>query len=238
MGRKSLTPWLDFHRSPNRMIIDPYRFAAPGGGGASRIAGCANTPNDHGGGANNTNSDTINTTGATLITLFGCGYSSGGTPAITDSTGNTYTAGLVKSGADLVLRAWYCLSPTTSATHQFFATGGTITCAMTVAAFSGVATFDNHVGAVNGGATTSAQPGSITPANDNSLIVSAVGSLGNTIINSVDSSMIIGAQTSGYNFGCGDAYLIQGAKAAINPTFAIAAGQSGEALPAITMVFF
>lgn len=39
MGKKAISPWLDFYATPNRrVIINPYRYA-PGGGGGIAITG-------------------------------------------------------------------------------------------------------------------------------------------------------------------------------------------------------
>src|SRR5262245_51634543 len=64
----------------------------------------------------------INTTGAKLITIV-IADTAGTAP--TDSLGNTWTMGpsATHAGSSMTLRLWYCINPTTGASHTFTAPG-------------------------------------------------------------------------------------------------------------------
>jgi hypothetical protein len=167
-----------------------------------------------------------NTTGANLILLAFCGSpgDSLSTVTISDSAGNTWTplnwtgyGGTPHTGTTV----YYCLNPITSATHTFSAaTGGTTYPGLLVQAWRGSASAaldQQH----NFGNTsiTSVQPGSVTPGQNNELVVSSLAmSAAGTA--SVDSSMTITDQVPyGTPYGQAFAYLVQTSAAAINPTW-------------------
>lgn len=175
------------------------------------------------GGTNATTTSSINTTGANLIVIAVASYAVASVPVITDSNSNTWTNIInTASAANGRASLFYCLNPTVGAGHTFTATrtGGYQNLA--VVAFSGAkatSVTDQSNGATTGAATALAT-GSITPSEDNELIVSALCfNAVNTI--AIDSGMTISNQVnyvSGVNFGIMCAYKIQTTAAAINPS--------------------
>lgn len=118
----------------------------------------------------------INTTGAKLIV---CGCRNEGSPAtpITDSAGNTWQQldRATSANFGLGIRLFYCINPTTSATHTF-ANGMGPGYTIGVMAFdnTGTITFDKQspVGTAGGTSYTSVSSGSLTPAQAQSLVIS------------------------------------------------------------------
>ncbi len=92
-------------------------------------------------------------------------------------------------------------------------------------AFSGADTvvpFDQQNGVATPTTTTSYQPGSITPSENNEVIVTAITSGGGVTSYSIDSGFTISDQfdlSGGGHFPLGMAYLIQTSAAASNPTW-------------------
>ena len=179
-------------------------------------------------------SSAINNTGATLLVAAMSYYvGSGGSSAISDSSGNTWTPLTLRSDntANLRLQCYYCANPTVSSSQTFTATStGSSFPAIAVASFSGVTTstpFDQE----NGGgvaASTTHQPGSITPTQSNELIITGIECNGSTA-NSIDSSYTITdsvAPVGGGNVGVALAYLVQGAASASNPTWTMSASDT------------
>jgi len=166
-------------------------------------------------------STAVDTTGADLIVISASTYESlGGT--ISDNKSNTWTALTryyrLNNGA---VRLYYCVSPTVGTGHTFTVSG---TCygSVSVAAFSGVKTSDAfEVQSGSNGAGTSANPGSITPANDGALLVfgnslnSATGYLSSLSVGEVLQYLLAGGTWYGNAIG----YYVQSTSAAIDPTF-------------------
>jgi len=170
----------------------------------------------------------VNTTGANLIVIAATD-SNGAPPTVTDNQSNTYTSITTKAdGSTQQINLWYCLNPTVNASHTFTVSGSFPS--LTAAAFSGVkasGALDQHNNTGNTAASTTVQPGSITPTSDNSLVITAAGiagAAGATL--SVNNSLSITDQkpfTAGTNYGTGLAWIVQGAAAAINPTWTLSA---------------
>ena len=171
-------------------------------------------------------SASINTTGANfLCVVFVENGSSSHT--VSDSKTNTWhyrTVNSSGSGPQEMIIA-YAYNATVGTGHTFTLSAGDVGSAGAFMAFSGVQTtdpYDVENKAGSGSAGTSAQPGSVSPTNDNSLIISGAGlnSGGGTI--SVNQSFTITDQlpfTGGNNYAVCGAYLIQTTKGAVNPTF-------------------
>lgn len=169
----------------------------------------------------------INNTGASLLTAT-VGWAKGGsTPVITDSLGNTWTK-LTTAGPALPTLfvdscIWYAKNPTVGASQTLTSTAAVNNFqTVTFQAWSGVDTtapFD--VENVGTGVTTTVQPGSVTPANAGSLIVSSMSppdqSSGTVSINSgftiLDGAPYLLSTAEGSYIG----YLIQLTAAAVNP---------------------
>src|SRR6266478_65117 len=144
-------------------------------------------------------SGSINTTGADFI-IIAIADSYWGSTALTDSKSNTWIPLTSYSAADKS-RIWlyYCLNPIIGAGHTFTATAtGTSYPSLYVQAWSGanlISAYDTINGANSGGATTLA-PGSITPAENNELIITALCSESLSGPYSVDSGFTITDQAT------------------------------------------
>lgn len=197
------------------------------GGGASvpAIALVAHTKVTPAGNSGGT-SPAIITTGANLIVL-GVAYANSHTVTISDSKGNTYTALNTATTTAQVGLLYYCLNPIVGSGHTFTIGTSSSQQSMCIAAFSGVKTasaFDQQNANTSLVAGTTVQPGSVTPSVANSLVVTmhsaAFIDLGGGV--SVDSGF---SQTdyvplvASTSYGTSLAYLVQGAAAAINPTW-------------------
>lgn len=166
----------------------------------------------------------INTTGAKLITVVVEYFSgSGGGPAtLTDSQSNTWTClpvqALTQAGEELC----YVISPSTSASHTFTNSGANNYSAMEVAAWTeaGTPTFDKSSGATS--TVTTVQPGSVTPANANSLLVTsfATGYVGGAqSVNSPFTTLTQQPNVFGNNLGGGQGWFQETPTTAQNPTW-------------------
>lgn len=188
------------------------------GGGSSLIANTSKRSTD----GNGITTDAINTTGATLL-VIGLSYHDGTSPTISDSKSNTWTALTARGGVSAnATRLYYCLGGTVGTGHTFTVAGTGIYPAIAVQAFSVMTAFDQESGASNGAAST-LQPGSLTPAVNNSILVTAVASNQATspTIDSGFTSTDAIPFTSAQNYSVGLAYKIQTTAAAENPTWNI-----------------
>jgi len=180
-------------------------------------------------------SSSIDTTGANLF-IYSLAWFSG-TPTITDSKGNSAPTGLTQRACSTdgvrFTRLYYETSPSVGSGHVFhIACSNAGYCVLCVAAFqksSGTPTFDVQNGFdQTGGSSSTAQPGSVTPAGDNELIVTGICTNGNRPF-TIDSGFSISDQgeTPTATLAAGGlAYLIQTTGGAVNPTWQ-AAGTFG-----------
>jgi hypothetical protein len=169
--------------------------------------------------------DAVNTTGANLlVAVLSC---FGATPSVTvsDSKSNTWTALTNYLGTDANVRIYYSVPSSVGTSHSFNAAqagGATPFPSISVSAFSGAhATPYTSQVAGSGGTGTSRQPGSITPSEDNCLVISGVDFNTGTSP-SINSSFTIGATSiyvSSYRLGGSIAYLIQTTATVVNPTW-------------------
>lgn len=180
-----------------------------------------------------TTSSPLNTTGADLL-IFGC--ASKILPTVSDSKSNTWTPlTSVNAGTAHESRCQlhYVANPTVGTNHDFsWAYAGYGSTTGFVLAFSGAATvspFDQENGAFDNGEATSIQPGSITPTEDNELVV-ALATFTDDFTSgsgSINGGFTIAHQR---NFSAGPcnggliAYLIQTSAAAANPTITAPTG--------------
>lgn len=184
----------------------------------------AKSPNDSG-----FTTGAIDTTGASLLVANIGSYSGTSEPTLSDSKGSTWTLLTVQSsGADGARsRIYYAENPTVGAGHTFTVTGNDSFAALCVTAWSGPLTssvFDQENGATTGGATSLAT-GSVTPSENNELIVAGlclrdISNTGDTV--SINGGFTISDQQTGVANQCleaAQAYLVQGALAAANPTW-------------------
>jgi len=166
----------------------------------------------------------IDTTGATLLIAIGSAVGSGSTQAITDNKNNPWTPLTAhQDGTGAVVQIFYSIPTSVGPGHSVTDTGsaGSVP-AVIFAAFSGTKatlSFDQQNGAAGASGTTQAT-GSVTPGEDNELIVAALcfGYSARTI--TVSGGLSIPQQNDGStSMGAAFAYLVQTAKAAIEVTF-------------------
>lgn len=174
--------------------------------------------------SNGVTSSAINTTGANLIVLLVADYGSQSATAISDSQSNTWSTAVTKTDTARV-RVMYCYAPTTNASHTFTATQNGSYVALVAMAFSGAASSPLDQTNSNGGTgVTSIQPGSVTPTQDNELVIcgisgNAPGAPDSLSVNGGFTVADSGVNVTGTCFGIAAAYLIQTTAAAANPTF-------------------
>lgn len=200
-------------------------------------------------GQNNGNFTTsaIDTTGADLIILsLTCSHGSSAAfvASISDSKGNTWTntGGVFQvdgsNNADSTIV--YCINPTVGTGHTFSTTGaGAILQSMCVEAYSGAnGGFDSvHSGGNSSGSFT-VQPGSVTPNQNNSLIIvcgTAVQVAPTITINQGFTKRQEQPLVAGQTYGSWIMELIQGTAAAVNPTITSTSNANG--MGALTFVF-
>lgn len=165
--------------------------------------------------------DAIDTTGANLIVLAINQYSNVSVTA-SDSKGNTWTALTArKSAGGFGTTLYYCASPSVGTGHTFTVSGTGAYPNIGVIAVSGAAAspFDLEEGVSAGTTSTSHQPGSLTPSEDNCLVISSNSNGGTSL--SINSSFTASTvnNTGGSYVGGGIAYKIQTTAGAENPTW-------------------
>jgi len=175
------------------------------------------------GARNGVTTSAIDTTGANLIVISIAWYSVT-SPSISDNQGNTWTALTTSNVAsDVGSKMYYCLAPTTNASHTFTFGPANVYGGLIVAAFSGVATtspFDVQNGATSSSASA-LSTGSVTPSEDNELVIFTAGKGGNTT--TVDTTSV-GAMIGNYagvaavTYAQGMGYEIQTTATARNPS--------------------
>jgi hypothetical protein len=166
----------------------------------------------------------INTTGANFLVIAVGSFATGAVPIVSDSKSNSWTQLTNYQSGNIRITMFWSSPTTVGAAHTFTANGTSIFPSICVAAFSGATAspFDTQTGNNGGSSITSIQPGSLTPAGSNELIITALGQELSAGTFSVDSGFTITDQigwSSGNYFGTGLAYLVQGSAAAENPTW-------------------
>lgn len=202
--------------------IGAYEFVSGGGGPWSVVAQAK-------AGSSNTVSVTtsaVDTSTADLI-IINVGWYSGISAVliVTDSKGNLYTPLTAHTNASSVVdQLFYCPQPITGSGHTFTATGGdAIYPGINVLAVSGSAVAPFGAESAGGTATAAStiQPGSLTPAADNALMVTGVGWDGDSAGVSVNQSFVANVLPFAvtFNEGAALAYLVLAVAAAKNPTW-------------------
>jgi hypothetical protein len=189
----------------------------PGSGGGGGWSLIAHTGID--GTGSGVTTSAINTTGANLLVAVCNWYASSG--SISDSKGNSWTLGFATSGADTQVSIYYVYNPTVGSGHTF--TWSAANGPIMVMAWSGSASSpaDQSAGQNATGSTT-IQAGSITPSQNNELVIAGVGANNSTL--SIDSGYTITdneSYTSGVSLGGAGAYLIQTTATATNPAWTL-----------------
>jgi hypothetical protein len=173
------------------------------------------------GGDNGGTTGTFSSTGDDLLVIFLSYWTLPGT--LTDSASNTWVhvgSTTYNSNSQEFLRCYYVKSMTTSGTHSITASGTGSRASVVAASFAGshlTAPLDQYNGAGNIFQTTF-QPGSITPSENNCLVIAAGCHDDNSA--TVNSSMTEIDDLDGQsNISMLHAYIIQTTAGAINPTF-------------------
>ena len=163
----------------------------------------------------------INTTGANLL-IVGIACDGGANPTVTDSRGNTWTQlTSYVNGTNARVRLYYS-SPSSVGTGHTFTMGGTFNYgSVNVLAFSGAKT-STPADQQNGtsGFIGSSGTGSITPTENNELIVSMISCNGQCTPTTIDSGFTKVFEidfASGVSYGSAIAYKIQTTAVAVNP---------------------
>ena len=192
-------------------------------------------------GGNPTSTSGIDTTGATLL-IAAAAYFTGGNdpPTITDNKSNTWN-GLTAyaTGSNSKVKIYYSFPSSVGSSHTITSDGSFQSIGFM--AFSGLTpSFD--AGKDSGNGTTSGnsiQPGSLTPSQDNCLLISAFEFGTNTNdISAIDSSFIAPINPEGAgsgSFRLALAYKIQTSASGENPTWST--GGSADQMSTALAVF-
>lgn len=161
-----------------------------------------------------------NTTGDTLFTACVVADNSNGTgQSVTDNKGNTWTRIVrVPSLASNQIELWYSLPTTVGASTNFTYSGNFA--AIDVLTFQGTATssvLDGSETHTSGSFSTTSNPGSITPSQNNGLFVTCLGVDGGFAGVLIDSSFTVSNNVSYSGNTIAAGYFIQTTAAAKNP---------------------
>ncbi len=177
---------------------------------------------------NNVTTGTVDTTGAAVIIISVSANSS--TYTLSDNKSNTWT-----HLTDHVLeRQHYCINPTVGSGHTFSISSTGQLPALSVLGFSASSTpiFVTETGTFT--SASSAQPGTITPATINQVLVTGIA-YADTGVATVDSSFTTAdtpvGLVGGAHYGVGSAYIIETTAVAKNPTWT--QGSSTSIAPAM-----
>lgn len=175
----------------------------------------------------------INASGATILVGAVIGLNSPPSLGVTTSNSNAISYLTLQSHASgLALRLFFTASGSyTNGMTVSVANSAWSFLSVAVLALSGVAStpLDQQNGTTTGTDGTSLQPGSITPGEDNEIIVAAVTTSSTETAFSINGGFTIADQfdlSGGNHFSLGLAYLIQTTAAAANPTWSWTGTQS------------
>lgn len=167
--------------------------------------------------------DAVSTAGADTLIVVVADYF-GGTGTVSDNKSNSGWTRLTPQGiSNQRIAIWYTANATVGTGHTFTYSGSTLFAAIAMIAFSGgklTSPADQQNGADSG-----LQAGSITPSEDNELLIAglSIASASCTGL-SIDSSFTVEqflAAIGGDNFGIGAAYKIQTSAGAENPAWTL-----------------
>jgi hypothetical protein len=175
--------------------------------------------------ANNATTASQDTTTATGLDVGISYLASAGTPVVSDSKSNTWSlkSGPYTGANGNAVALYHADSPTVGTGHTFTVTLSASYPAICSMAFAGVkatSSFDVEHGATV--ASTSIQPGSVTPSLNGEVLISAVSfdvSSASPVVNSSFTGLITANTGGGTNFGIAMANLIQTAATSENPTW-------------------
>lgn len=170
----------------------------------------------------------VDTTGANLIILtVGWYHAITADVTITDSKSNTWNALTKKSTTTISNRIWWSIPTSVGSSHTFTQTSATSFGPIIMTAWSGShasAPADQENGAVSSSASSLAT-GSITPSENNCLVIAGIGHENNTsVAATINGSFTISDEvlySGGASESAAMAYLIQTTATAANPTWSI-----------------
>jgi hypothetical protein len=185
------------------------------------------------GGLNSATTSGVDTTTCDLLIVVGS-WDPGSAPTITDSQSNTWTRVGTDTGFTFpYVGLWFCRNPSVSASHTFTLTKTAAGIGMAIAGFAGSAAAPQDQNSEDGGAsTTSRAPGSVTPTQNNELIVTALSySIGSSSDQAASGFTTTDHQafSAGNNYGCVLAYAIQTTATATNPNWTWTGATDSEA---------
>jgi hypothetical protein len=166
-------------------------------------------------------SPAIDTTGTNLIVVSDSRYQEE-YALLSDSKSNTWTALTLRASGSVKCRLYYCLNPTVGSGHTFSADSDYHV--ISVLAFSGAhatSSFENENGA-GAASGTSLQTGSLTPAENNELLVAAVSGVDSSPSEAINLGFTLeefNDYGGGSNMMGGLAYQIQTTATARNPAW-------------------
>lgn len=167
---------------------------------------------------NSVTSNAIDTTGATLLIVATNSSGSAAIPVISDNKGNTWNTLTTYSRTVIS----YAVNPTVGTGHTFTGTRTSSFPSIVVGAFSGAklsSPFDQQNGATTASAT-SLSTGSITPTENDELLVFALGRNASSAVSvNVGSILEDQANAPGTAYGIAIGYEIQTTATARNPQF-------------------
>lgn len=193
----------------------------------AEIAIVANTVKSPGGG-NGTTSAEIDTTGATNIVVAISYYYLGSSIAVSDSKANDWTALTARTASnEAAVQLYYCTECTVGTGHTFTLSCSSCFGTVAVLAWSGGGAYDNKESGASNAATSTIQPGSLTPSENGAIVVTAVAFNTGSATLTIDSPFEkISAGYADYagstSEGLGLAYDIQTTATAANPTWTAA----------------
>lgn len=182
------------------------------------------------GGQNGATTTGINSTGGNLaiIGISAYRYSNFGGSPVSDNFGNTYTAGSVANGSSsgASVQLWYCYNPTVGSGHTATVAGTNTLSTVVLAVYSGATSspLDQQAAHESNSGTTIAA-GSITPLQNNELIIAYVGADATNTFTAPTGFTIDaqGAGSSGNYIGSAIAHQIQTTATPVNPTWSVVA---------------
>lgn len=161
----------------------------------------------------------VDTTGANLLIVLIGALTFNTVNSVTDSKGNTWTAGPTLTGGTVDIFVYYCYGATVGTSHTVTVTMN----ASSQASFEFVALSGATTSSPVDQSSTSGgpQPGSITPTVDNEIVITvAACQVGGADVTAVDGGFTVLDHQAWNNYvAFSAAYLIQTTAAAANPTW-------------------
>jgi hypothetical protein len=188
--------------------------------------------------ANAVNSPPFNGTGADLLIIIPVGAFVSSNAAPTDSSGNTWSFCTSQGFGGTPPGAQICFvhnpTVTSSMTVGLPTSANVAAPAFAYLAFSGSIASGSPLDVQAGNNSGATQPGSITPSQNNSLIISAIADQSTTTdsVNDGFTGLVQALFRGGTNYGGAAAYFIQATAAPIDPTWTSGAGLQSNVIVA------